>query len=325
LLFGAAVALAVGGCGGGGSGARARTSSRTPTAPAPHAPRVPAKLRVGASTALPAAVQLPAVAPGAGGALSIGGLDAGDASVASAVLIDGSGAHEVTRLPLALHDAAAAQIDGQTYLFGGGEPGGASESIFRVAPSGVRSVGHLPVGTSDISAATVGHTAYLPGGYTVTAPLRTIVAFTPATGAHVVATRPRPLRYAAVAAVDGRVLIAGGTSGVIAERAILSFDPATRAVRQIGRLPYPVTHAAGASLNGWFYVLGGRSESLSGQRSSILAVDPRSGAVRPAGRLPEALSDIGAASLAGRVVTAGGRNPAGTVFDRALTLLPAPR
>jgi len=141
--------------------------------------------------------------------------------------------------------------------------------------------------------------------------------------AHVVATLPRPLRYAAVAAVDGRVLIAGGTSGVVAERAILSFDPATDTVRQIGELPYPVTHAAGASLNGSFYVLGGRSESSPGnaRRSSpsILAAAP----CAPRGTLPEALSDMGATTLAGHILTVGGRDSAGNVYDRALTLLPS--
>ena len=128
-----------------------------------------------------------------------------------------------------------------------------------------------------------------------------------------------------MAAVDGHLLIAGGTSGVAAERAILSFDPATRTVRQIGDLPYPVTHAAAAALNGAFYLLGGRSESLSGQRSSILAIDPRSGAVRPAGHLPEALSDMGATALAGHILAVGGRNSAGGVYDRALTLNPVAR
>ena len=48
---------------------------------------------------------------------------------------------------------------------------------------------------------------------------------------------PRPLRYAAVAAVGGRVLIAGGTSGTTARREVLRFDPRTRRVRRIGRLP----------------------------------------------------------------------------------------
>jgi N-acetylneuraminic acid mutarotase len=131
------------------------------------------------------------------------------------------------------------------------------------------------------------------------------------------------LRYAAVAAVGGRLLIAGGTSGETAQRAILSFDPATGAVRQLGSLPSAVTHAAGASLNGYFYVLGGRGENLGEQRSSILAVDPLSGAVQPAGRLPLPLSDLGAASLPGRILVVGGRDSSGNVQDRALALGPS--
>ena len=119
---------------------------------------------------------------------------------------------------------------------------------------------------------------------------------------------PRPLRYAAVAAVGGRVLIAGGTSGVTAERAILSFDPATRAVRQIGELPYPVTHAAGAALNGWLL----RARRARRQPLRAALVDPRGRSRQrrgAAGRdvCPQALSDIGAASLAGRIVR--GRRP----------------
>jgi hypothetical protein len=325
-LLATTFAFWLGACGGGQTGtpvhARASTTGPARTKRVVNAPLT---LRVASSTALPAAVQLPAVAPGAGGALAVGGLDAGDSSIASVVSIDGSGAREVAQLPLALHDAAAAQVDGQTYLFGGGEPDGTSQSIFRVAASGVRQAGRLPVGASDVAAATIAQTAYVVGGYTVSEPLKTIVAFTPATGARIVGTLPRPLRYAAVAAVDGHVLIAGGTSGVTAQRAILSFDPATRTTRPIGELPYPVTHAAGAALNGSFYVLGGRSDSPSGQRSSILAVDPRSGAVRPAGRLPEALSDMGATALAGHILAVGGRNSAGTVYDRALALAPVAR
>jgi hypothetical protein len=56
---------------------------------------------------------------------------------------------------------------------------------------------------------------------------------------------PRPLRYAAVAAVGGRLLIAGGTSGVTARREILLFDPATgRSVCSDGcRIPSPTRQA----------------------------------------------------------------------------------
>lgn len=82
----------------------------------------------------------------------------------------------------------------------------------------------------------------------------------------------------------------------------------------------PLAHAAGASLGGTFYVLGGRGDGLSSQRREILAIDPASGRVRPAGQLPIALSDLSAASFGGRVWVVGGRDAAGTVHDEAWAL-----
>jgi hypothetical protein len=179
------------------------------------------------------------------------------------------------------------------------------------------------VGASDVGAATIGNTAYVVGGYTEVVPLRTIVAFTPAGGARVVGMLPVPLRYAAVAAVGGHLLIAGGTSGEAAQQAILSFDPASGAVRQIGTLPQPLTHAAGASLDGRFLVFGGRGSERTSQSAAILSIDPAGGATSSAGSLPEPLSDLGAASLPGEVVLVGGRDRSGAVRDQALTYSPA--
>jgi hypothetical protein len=127
----------------------------------------------------------------------------------------------------------------------------------------------------------------------------------------VVARLPADLRYPAVAEVGGRVLIAGGTTGLAPQRTILSFDPRSRRVTRLGELPHSLTHAAGASLNGTFYVIGGRSASLTGQTSTILGVDPRSGRVYPAGHLPRPLSDVAAVSDGSRILVAGGRDPVG--------------
>jgi hypothetical protein len=74
-------ALSLAGCGGGsraGSDAARSTASRPPKVTASVAPA----LRVTATTALPEAVQLPAVASGAGGVLALAGLDAADSSLA---------------------------------------------------------------------------------------------------------------------------------------------------------------------------------------------------------------------------------------------------
>jgi hypothetical protein len=277
-------------------------------------------LHVSSRIPLPTAVQLPALAVDAGGVLALGGLNASDESTANVVLIEQGHARRVGNLPQALHDAAAAGINGQAYFFGGGAST-ASSAILRVTQTGLSTLaGRLPLGASDVEAATIANTAYVVGGYAETEPLRTIVAFTPGRGARVVAQMPRPLRYAAVAAVGDRLLIAGGTSGIIPQRAILSFDPASGAVRQIGLLPVAITHAAGASLGGHFYVLGGRAADLSSQRRSIFAIDPTSGIVQKAGDLPRALSDLGAASLPGHILLVGGREAAGTVSDQALIL-----
>ena len=84
----------------------------------------------------------------------------------------------------------------------------------------------------------VGGTAYVVGGYDGTNWLDTVVAFTPQSGARVVAHLPTPVRYAAVGAVDGRLVIAGGsTPAARATTAIYAFDPRTAAVTRIGDLP----------------------------------------------------------------------------------------
>jgi hypothetical protein len=119
------------------------------------------------------------------------------------------------------------------------------------------------------------------------------------------------------------VLIAGGTSGETAQQAILSFDPATGVVRQIGTLPAPLTHAAGAVLDGRFLVFGGRGGEKNSQRAAILSIDPATGTVTGAGSLPQPLSDLGAASLAREVLLVGGRDHGGGVHDQVLAYRPS--
>jgi len=119
-----------------------------------------------------------------------------------------------------------------------------------------------------------------------------------------------------------RLIIAGGTRGDVATREVYSFDPAHDQVHQIGMLPRELTHAAGAALGNWMYVIGGRGTDQGTQTSAILAVDPVSGRVEPAGRLPVGLSDLGAATIGGAVVVAGGRQSDGVLSNRLYALRP---
>jgi hypothetical protein len=150
--------------------------------------------------------------------------------------------------------------------------------------------------------------------------LRSVLAFRPGRPIRDVATLPHPLRYAAVAAVGGRLLVAGGTDGTHARREVLEVDPVRHRVKVIARLPAPLGHAAGAVAGGTFFILGGRGDALSGQRATIWAVDPVTHRVRRAGQLPDALSDVGATTSGGRVLVAGGRDARGHVHDELWTL-----
>src|SRR5438094_929494 len=145
----------------------------------------------------------------------------------------------------------------------------------RAAPRAVA----LPVALSDATAVALGGTAYVIGGYTTTTPLRSVLAFRPGRAPREVARLPHPLRYAAAAVADGRILVAGGTDGTTARDEVLSVDPVRHRARVVGRLPVRLAHAAGAALGGTFYVLGGRGDALDGQRAAIWAVDPRTGRV----------------------------------------------
>jgi YVTN family beta-propeller protein len=251
-------------------------------------------------------------------AVVLGGLNAADTSTESVITI-GAGAHTQTdRLPGARHDAAAASIGGDVFVFGGGNGISELSEIVRVESRGSSRavVGHLPKPSSDVGAAAIAGTAFIVGGYTGTAWLDTIVAWRPGRDARVVAHLPTPLRYAAVSASGGRLVIAGGSlpSGA-AGREIYTFDPRTRKVLRIGELPAATTHAAGAALAGLVYVIGGRGSALGTATDRIVSVDPVRRRIRPAGRLPQRLSDATAVSLPGRIVVVGGRANSGTIAD----------
>jgi DNA-binding beta-propeller fold protein YncE len=245
-----------------------------------------------------------------------GGLTPADTSSDAVATDSGSRERLLGRLPGAQHDAAAVALGDRVYVFGGGNGAAQLDHVLRVDPASgaVRDAGRLPVAASDVAAAAIGGTAYVVGGYTGTRWLDTIVAWRPGAPARVVGHLPTPLRYAAAAAADGQLVVAGGsTPSGSASRTVLAFDPATHHVRRLGRLPTPTTHAAAASLGGVAYVIGGRGATLDSPSSRIVAVDPVRRRIRPAGSLAAPLSDLGAATTRRGILVVGGRGLRGTV------------
>jgi N-acetylneuraminic acid mutarotase len=131
------------------------------------------------------------------------------------------------------------------------------------------------------------------------------------------------VRYAAVAPAGDEIVIAGGSVGIRASRAVYAFDPAKGSVRKVANLPRGLTHSTGVAVGGTVYLLGGRGANLGSQTRRVVAIDPRTGAVRRAGALPHALSDAGAAAVArNSIVLAGGVDSGGTVRSEVFTLEP---
>src|SRR4051794_27970825 len=96
-------------------------------------------------------------------------------------------------------------------------------------------------------------------------PRRPSAGGAPRSGGGAAGRLPYPVRYAAAAAIGGRIYVAGGTTGTRARREIVAVDPATQRTRVVARLPQPVAHAAGAALDGVFYVIGGRGDANTSQ------------------------------------------------------------
>ncbi len=266
---------------------------------------VPVQVHERALPSLAAAVQDAAAAPCGGGALLLGGLTAADVSTGAITPVRSPCA--AGTLPSAVHDAAAAALGGSVYLFGGGNGVSQLDGILRVAPGAPRTAGRLPAPSSDQAGTAIGGTAYVVGGYTGTRWLDTIVAWRPGSPARVVGQLPIGLRYAAVAAVRGRVVIAGGSTPLgTASSAVYSFDPGTHRVTRVGTLPAPTTHAAAAALNGRVYVIGGRGAVVGTPTDRIVAVDPFARTVVAAGTLATPRSDLAAVSLPHAILLAGG-------------------
>jgi N-acetylneuraminic acid mutarotase len=271
------------------------------------------RVTVAAVGQLPAAVSDPAAVSFDGSRLVLlGGLDSTDNSTDSITVWSADGATSGGTLPVPQHDAQAAQLGQDVYVFGGGEFS-SFDHILSYDPSSeaVAQAGTLPTAASDVAVAALGGTAYVVGGYDGVNWLDTILAWRPALAPQVAGRLPFGLRYAAVAAAGRRLIIAGGTLPTGVSDAILSFDPASGKVTQIGRLPTALTHSSAAWADDRVLLIGGRQQVSGDQTSAILAINPRSGGVREVGRLPYPLSDAGVVRIGGRVIVAGGENAAG--------------
>jgi hypothetical protein len=324
------VAAVVSACGGGGhtashtGTARHTSSARWPTTAAVRHAAVPVRLRYHPLYTLPAPLRDPAYTTLGGDRFAmLGGLDGADVSVAAIEIADLHRVLHTGALPGPQHDAQAALLAGEVYVFGGGFTT-ELDHILKYDPSGGQTspVSTLSVPQSDVAVAQAGGTAYVVGGFDGTNYLDTIVAWHPGSKPTVVGRVPDGLRYAAVTIAGSGLFVLGGVTPAGTSDAIYRFDLSTHRVKRIGTLPHPTEHGNAVTLGSTIYLVGGRGPDTTDQTSAIDAVDPATGRVRAAGRLPKPTSDAAVMTIGRAIVVAGGQSPSGTLSGVG-ELLPA--
>ena len=282
---------------------------------------LPAPISGAAATAVPA------------GALIVGGLDSGEASVEGVFLLGRSGKlRSAGSLAGPLHDAAATMVGEKVLVFGGGTETSTDQVQSLPAAASAdpetkaKVVGHLPAVRSDLSAVTVGAKAYVLGGYDGTTPDPAVLATADGSSFSHLADLEVPARYMAVAALDGRIYAFGGeTASGGATDAIQEVDPAQGTSRQIGRLPHAISHAAAVVLGSDVYIFGG--EEAGGATARSWRFDPATGGVSPAPPLPQPIAGGAVAGFGHSAYLVGGTGTGGEALSSVVALLlrPAPK
>ena len=117
---------------------------------------------------------------------------------------------------------------------------------------------------------------------------------------------PQRRSYIAGAQVGDRIYAAGGMVGETGRPLdlVARYDPATDTWETLRRLPEPVRAAAGAAVDGVFYVVGGTT--ADGNTADMNAYDPETDTWAPRASLPEPRFNHAAVALGGRIYVLGG-------------------
>ena len=309
----AAVGLLAAGCSSPTVSAPARSqASPPPTSPPATSPGRKQMMTVSSTMApftLPAAVSRPTVFAAGEGLLVVGGLTAADNTTQAILRVDlaGGTVHPAGHLPVPVHDAAGAVVNGRNLLFGGGSTA-VTSAVQDVTPGAPpRVISHLPQPRADLVAISDGKAGYVLGGFDGSQGSTTILRTTNGRTFSVVGTLPVSVRYPAVAASGGSIWLFGGEHAGKQVTDVQRIDLTTGHGSIAGHLPRPLAHAGAFTLGGAVFVAGGRIGATA--TDTVLRFDPATVRFTTAGHLPRARSDFGVAVVGGTAYLVGGESP----------------
>lgn len=254
------------------------------------------------------------------GVVVAGGLVAGDASTSRTYLLDVRTGDQtrLSNLPVAVHDAAGADLHGHVLVVGGGND--TEQATVQQLGDNLhwRVVGSLPSPRSDLAARTVDGRLTVVGGYDGQRSPAEILVSSRGHSFGTVGRLMGGVRYPAVAVVDGAMWLFGGERNGRSIDEVQRVDPQTGVSRVVGRLPHPLAHSAAVVMDGRVLLAGGRTGS-GAVTPQMWWFDPSTGTFRGAGRLPYPLADTGVVRFGGVTYLLGGETP--QLTDRVIRVL----
>ena len=309
----AAVGLLAAGCSTTTVSAPVRSQSRPPTNSLPATSSAHTQTTTPTSSmapfTLPAAVSRPTVFAAGEGLLVVGGLTAADNTSQAILKVDPAlgTVNPVGQLPVPVHDAAGAVVNGRDLLFGGGSTA-VTSAVQDVTPgASPRVISHLPQPRADLVAVSDGKMGYVLGGFDGTQGSTSILRTQDGRTFTVMGSLPVTVRYPAVAATAGSIWLFGGEHAGKQVTDIQRIDLATGKGSVTGHLPRALAHAGAFTLGGTVFVAGGRIGATA--TDDVMRFDPANVSFTPAGHLPAARSDFGVAVVGGTAYLVGGESP----------------
>ena len=235
-------------------------------------------------------------------------------------------------LPLGLHHAGAAELNGKLYVVGGFTSAGFSiwhpvNHVFTYDPGRDEWQEHagMPTARGGLAVVTVDNKLYALGGYDGERNPKVVEVYDPAADAWTsVAPLPTPRDHLTAVSVGGRIYAIGGRVGLNYHENLTTveeYDPAHNHWKTRAGMPTARSGITAGVIDGWIYVVGG--ESVGGTFHTNERYSPRLDTWQAMSPMPTARHGLGSAVLEQRFyVLSGGPTPGGSYSDRNEIFIP---